>query len=108
MSRPNSSRSSRHPLRVWNSSRYFGRKKSPSATSADVHEPVTVAHPAPAIPSSGKPARPKIRTRASATFTAVPAASIPSTVQVWPRPEKKPLTAAMTSIGSAAKHRHRK
>ena len=51
--------------------------------------------PAPAIPYSGKPARPKIKTRASATLTAVPAASIPSTTQVWPRPEKKPLIAAI-------------
>ena len=37
---------------------------------ADVHDPATVAQPAPAIPSSGKPARPKISTRASATLSA--------------------------------------
>ena len=60
------------------------------------------------MPSSGKPARPKISTRASATFSAVPAASMPSTVHVCPPPEKKPLTAAITIIGNAAKQRQRR
>ena len=31
-----------------------GRRGAPSATRADVHDPATVAQPAPAIPSSGK------------------------------------------------------
>ena len=108
ISRPKSSRSGRQPRRVLNSSRNSRRSRSPTATSAEVHEPATVAHPAPAIPISGNPSRPKIRTRARAMFTAVPATSIASTVQVRPRPEKNPLTAVMTSIGRAAKQRQRR
>ena len=45
-------------------------------------EPITVDQPAPAMPISGNPARPKIMTSANTTLTAVPTASMPSTVHV--------------------------
>ena len=103
ISRPKSSRSSRQPDRV---SEFPAVSRPEEERQRQQGRRPRPGHRRPAgagDPHSGNPSRPKIRTCARATFTAVPAASIPSTVQVWPRPEKNPLIAAITSIGRAAK-----
>src|SRR5262249_7641580 len=66
------------------------------------------APPAPSTPSPGAPSRPKIRTSPRAPFTAAPNASRPRPVRVGPRREKKPLPAAMISIGKAAYAKQRR
>ena len=102
MSRRKAAASNRQLASVPNSLRYLERNSIANASTAETDEPITTAQPAPAMPSLGKPAWPKISRYAVRLFAHNPVTSTSITVQLSPRPAKKLFAEATISAGNAA------